>query len=110
MKNAPVVKVYQRRLDDIMKIKDIANVRIGAKHADFWIWRRGSEEKVGMPTEEYNPQHFGIIVVRDDIVLPKYLYYAMMNIHNQGYWHLRASGSLRLKNIKKSDVENLTIG
>jgi len=72
--------------------------------------RRGSENAVGEPVKKYNPEHFGITVTRKDLLMPDYLYYAMLNVYNQGYYKPLAKGTLRLVNIRKDDILNIPIG
>lgn len=39
-----------------------------------------------------------------------FLYYAILNMFNQGYFKTRATGTLRLVNIKVQDVKDIKIG
>jgi hypothetical protein len=39
-----------------------------------------------------------------------YLYYALINIHSQGYWAGLSIGSLKLKHITTNDVKNIPLG
>ena len=93
----------------MMKLCDLATIKTNFPEADFWIVRRGSVERCGDVTLEFNPEHIGVKVNRTDILLPDYLYYAMMNIHIQGHWKERANGSLSLVNIKVSDVRSISL-
>jgi hypothetical protein len=77
--------------------------------ADFWLQRKGSIDTVGKVVKDYEPENIGIKVEFPDTLDPKYLYYMMMNIHNKGHWKSLAHGTLRLVNIKTSDVKNLRI-
>lgn len=90
-----------------MKLIDVAQVKIGLPLAHFWLIRRGSLEQVGKPVRLYNPEHIGINVFDLDCVLPDFLYYSFMNLHNLGAWKPYAHGSLALVNIRVSDVNKI---
>jgi hypothetical protein len=90
-----------------MKLSSLATIKTNFPDADFWIIRRGSEESVGKPVREFYKEHIGIKVVRTDILLPDYLYYAMLHIHQSGQWRHIATGSLKLVNIRVSDIQNI---
>ena len=92
------------------KISDYAHVSTNMKDADFWIVRRGSAETIGKPVEEYNPEHIGVKVHRTDVLLPKYLYYALHNIHSQGKWRREHSGITNLVNITTKQIKDIGIG
>jgi pyrimidine deaminase RibD-like protein len=78
--------------------------------ADFWLIRKGSDKTVGTPVKEFEPSRIGVKIVRTDVLDPNYLYYAMMHLHNQGYFARLAVGTLKLVNIKVSDVANISFG
>lgn len=90
-------------------LSEKAEIRTNFPEADFWIIRKGTEDKVGSTTKEFSPEHIGIKVTSDDL-LPDYLYYAMQYIHSTGYYKNLAVGTLSLKNIKVSDVANIRLG
>nr|WP_235660979.1 hypothetical protein [Pseudomonas savastanoi] len=46
---------------------------------------------------------------RTDIILPDYLFYALMHVHQQGYWERLATGTLNLVNIRVSDVQRIEL-
>lgn len=92
-----------------LKLSDVATIKVGLKDADFWIIRRGSRLQVGRPVRGYNPEHIGVKVNRTDILLPDYLYYALMRQHFIGAWKEKANGTLNLVNIKVSDVQNIVL-
>lgn len=92
-----------------MRLTDVATIKTGLKQADFWIVRRGSLKTVGSVSREYNPEHIGIKVNRTDILLPDYLYYWFMAIHQAKTWEPIANGTLSLVNIKVSDVRNIRL-
>lgn len=93
--------------NQVLRLKDLCSVKIGDPNADFWITRRNSIDKVGLPTKEFNPQHIGITVQRPDILDANYLYYMMQYIHQQGYWRQCAKGTTKLVGITTSDVANI---
>lgn len=95
--------------DGTAKLGDLVKVSVNDPNADFWVVRRGTKESVGKPTEEFNPENYGITVTSDQL-LPKYLFYAFMNLHNQGYFIPLAKGTLRLVNIRADDIRNIRIG
>lgn len=92
-----------------MRLQDVAKVCVGFPEADFWIVRRGTIKAVGEPTYTFNPEHIGIKVVRTDILLPRYLYYCLLNIHTQGMWEPLANGTLSLVNIRVSDIKHIAL-
>jgi len=93
-----------------MRLKDLATIKIDFEAPDFWVVRRGSLVTVGSVTRTFNREHFGVKVFATDILLPDYLYYAMMDLHTQGYYKLLAHGTLPLVNIRLDDVKNIPIG
>ena len=92
-----------------MKLGDLIKARVGEQEADFWIVRRGSEDQVGRPTKTFNPQHIGIKVIATDSLDPNYLYYFLEYLWSQGIFKKIATGSLRLVNIKVSDILNIPV-
>ena len=78
--------------------------------ADFWLVRKGSDKTVGKPVKEFDPSRIGIKVVKTDVLDPNYLYYAMMNLHNQGHFARIANGTTNLVNITVNDIANIPIG
>ncbi len=94
----------------MQKLFNIAKVKTNFPDADFWIVRKGSELTVGKPTRTYSPEHFGVKVEQTKIILPDYLYYALMHLHNVGYFSRLARGTLSLKHITRCDVENIRLG
>ena len=93
-----------------LRLADIAEIKVGREDADFFLVRRGTLETVGMPTREFNPEHIGITVTAPDLILPDYLFYAMMYLHQRGYWKPLAKGVLRLVHIRTDDVKSITLG
>jgi hypothetical protein len=92
-----------------MKLSDVATIKTNYPEADFWIIRRGSLNTVGKPSYDFYSESIGIKVLRTDIVLPRFLYYCFLNIHNQGRWKDLAKGSLSLVNIRVSDVSSIKL-
>lgn len=93
-----------------MELKDIATIKIGLTQADFWIIRRGDIKQVGKPSRNFNPESIGIKVEKNEIVNPDFLFYALLNLYNQGFWQSKACGSLSLVNIKIEDVKKIRLG
>jgi hypothetical protein len=91
------------------RLSNYCEIRTNFPDADFWLIRSEAESAVGCPVREFNPKHIGIKVTAQDRVDPSYLYYAMLNIYNQGLWKNRSYGATNLKNIRSSDVQNIPI-
>lgn len=87
-------------------------VKVGTKmeDADFWIRRRHSIDKVGHPTEEYNPEHLGVKITRTDILDPRYAYYMMKHLANTGYFRQFATGNTNLVNIRANHITDIPLG
>ncbi|WP_434598560.1 hypothetical protein M1D58_27315 (plasmid) [Pseudomonas sp. R4-76] len=92
-----------------MRLSDVATIQTNFPEAHFWLVRRGSADRCGEPVREYNPEHIGIRVDRTDILLPDYLFYALMHIHQGGNWKRLATGTLSLVNIRVSDVRRIEL-
>jgi hypothetical protein len=92
-----------------MKLGDLCTIKTNFPDADFWLVRKGMESKCGKPHKEYNPEDIGIKVTATDIILPSYLYYVMMHLHNSGYYRDKTIGSLNLKHIRSSDIKNIPL-
>lgn len=92
-----------------MKLSDVATIRVNYPEAHFWIVRRGSVENCGKPVRVFNPEHIGIQVHRLDLLLPDYLFYALMHLHSIGSWKKIATGTLSLVNIRVSDVRSIEL-
>jgi hypothetical protein len=93
-----------------IRLKDIAKIATNMQDADFWLIRKGSDKTVGKPVKEFDPARIGIKVVRTDVLDPKYLYYVMMNLHNQGMFARLANGTTNLVNITVNDIANIPLG
>lgn len=92
-----------------MKLSDVATIRTDFPEAHFWIVRRGSAERCGEPVRVFNPEHIGIRVNRTDLLLPDYLFYALLHMHQSGQWKPIATGTLSLVNIRVSDVRQIEL-
>ena len=91
------------------KLGHLVTIQTNMPDADFWIHRRGSIDKVGHPTKEYSPEHFGIKVSRPDVLDSKYAFYMMQHLANSGYYRQHASGATNLVNIKRSHVADIPL-
>jgi hypothetical protein len=89
------------------RLGDLADIRVDSPDADFWVTRRGMASKVGHPVRSYSPEHYGVKVVRTDVLDPNYLYYLIQHIANEGYFAQRATGSTALVNIRVRDLATL---
>ena len=92
------------------RLKDIAKIATNMPDADFWLVRKGSDKTVGKPVKEFDPSRIGVKVVKTDVLDPNYLYYAMMNLHNQGHFARIANGTTNLVNITVNDIANISLG
>jgi hypothetical protein len=92
------------------RLKNIAKIATNMQDADFWLVRKGSDKTVGKPVKEFDPSRIGIKVVKTDVIDPNYLYYAMMNLHNQGHFARIANGTTNLVNITVNDIANIPLG
>jgi hypothetical protein len=93
-----------------MKLGYLCEIKTNFPDADFWLIRKGGEKEVGKPTKEYSPENIGNKVIETEILFPQYLYYALMNLHNQGKFEEMSHGTLRLKNIRVDDIKNISFG
>jgi hypothetical protein len=92
-----------------MKLSDLCEIKTNFPEADFWLVRKGSEDSVGYPVKDFNPEHIGIKVTATDILLPEYLYYVMLNLFNQEVFKNNSYGTLNLKNIRVEDVRGIRL-
>ena len=91
------------------KLGDLCTIKTNFPDADFWLVRRSDRKNVGKPTKEFSPYHIGIKVTATEQLMPQYLYYMMMHLHNQGYWQTRSMGTTALLNIRTEDVKNIQL-
>jgi hypothetical protein len=87
----------------------LVRAKTNMEDADFWIVRKGSESSVGEPVREFNKEHIGVKVLRTDLLLPDYARWLVHYGWMRGWFRSRATGSLRLKNIKVKDVEEMPL-
>ena len=92
-----------------MNLSDVATIRTDFPDADFWLVRRGTLDRCGEPQHEFNPEHIGVKVERTDLLLPTFLFYLMMHVHQQGFWKARATGTTNLVNIQTADVRGIEL-
>jgi restriction endonuclease S subunit len=93
-----------------MKLGQLCDIRTNFPEADFWLIRKGNDDEVGKPTKEFSPENIGIKVIETDILFPQYLYYALLNLFNQGKFINLSTGTLRLKHIRTEDIKNIKFG
>lgn len=86
-------------------------LKVGTKmeDADFWITRRGSIDKVGHPSRDYNPEHFGVKVTRPDLLDPRYAYYMFQHLATSGHFRQFADGVTNLVNIRSNHITDIPI-
>jgi restriction endonuclease S subunit len=89
-----------------MKLKQLCTVQTNLPNADFYMVRSGSQNTVGKVTKEYSKDYIGIKVTRTDLLVPDYLYYLLMNLHNQGYFESISNGTT-LRHITTQDVGSI---
>ena len=92
-----------------MRLKDVAIIRPGFVEADFWLVRRGSLESIGQPVKTFSPYHIGVRVQQTGLILPDYLFYVFMHLHQSGQWRPLAHGTLELVHIRTEDVRNIAL-
>lgn len=88
---------------------DLVKIGTNMQDADFWITRRGSIDRVGHPSKDFNKEHFGVKVTRPDILDPRYAYYMMMHVANTGHYKQHAVGSTNLVNIRAEHITNIPL-
>ena len=98
-----------------MKLGQLCEIKYDMPDADFWLYSRGSENKLGMPTKDPDSTNKKIgIRVREEaksILDSGYLYYVFMHLHSSQFWQKNGLvyGSLELKNLRIEDVKNLSL-
>ena len=94
-----------------MTLGDICNFSTNFENADFWLQRKGSETSVGKPTKDYYEENIGVQVKDEfrDKVDSNYLYYYFTFLHQKGVFGPISHGSLKLKNIRLSDIKSIPI-
>ena len=78
-----------------MRLNDLCDIGFNMPDADFWIYTRGSEKSLGMPTTDpdNNEKKIGIKVKEEskDKIDARYLYYVFMHLNTSQYWQRRFS-------------------
>jgi hypothetical protein len=98
-----------------MRLADLCEIKFNMSDADFWIYARGAEKSLGLPTTDpdNNEKKIGIKVKEEakDKLDSKYLYYVFMNLNTTQHWQRNGLvyGSLQLKNIRIEDVKNISL-
>jgi hypothetical protein len=99
-----------------MRLADLCEVKFNMPDADFWVYARGSEKSLGMPTTDpdNNEKKIGIKVKEEakDKLDARYLYYVFMHLNSSQYWQRNGLvyGSTNLMNLRIEDVNNIQIG
>lgn len=104
------IRIVPATPDTQPRLSAVVSIKVGDPEADFWIVRRGTPDSVGSVTREFNPEHYGVRVTRPDVMVPDYLYYALMHVHSSGAFKAMATGTLRLVNIRKQDILGIPLG
>ena len=98
-----------------MKLGQLCEIKYDLSNADFWLYSRGSEKNLGMPTKDPDSTNKKIgIKVKEEakhILDPGYLYYVFMHLHSSQFWQKNGLvyGSLELKNLRIEDIKNLSL-
>ena len=98
-----------------MRLGDLCEVKFNMPDADFWIYARGAEKNLGMPTTDPSDSKYkiGIKVNEEakDKLDSKYLYYVFMHLNSTQHWQRNGLvyGSLALKNIRIDDIKNIPL-
>ena len=91
-----------------MKLKFFAEVTVGKEGADFYMIRRGSHSRVGLPVRDYGPELISIRVKTTKIE-PEYLFWMMTTLWSQGIFKALAKGTTALVHITTDDVKNIRV-
>ena len=98
-----------------MKLSNLCDIGFNLPKADFYIYARGAEKSLGMPSTDPSDSKYKIgIKVKEeakDTLDPKYLFYVFMHLHSSQFWQTNGLvyGSLDLKNLRIEDVKNLSL-
>lgn len=104
----PIIKEEDEHLTFGKTLGTHADVRTNFPEADFWVVRKGTEKKVGSVTDEYSPEHIGVRV-RNHQMDSKYMKYALMHVHAQGYYGDKHIGTTNLRSIRAQHVKDIPI-
>lgn len=102
-------EIIRENTEQSTSLGELATIRTNFSDADFWVIRKGSENTVGKPTLEFSPEHIGVKVTSTDVLDSSYLRYVFEYLVQRGYFRDVAHGTLRLKNIKVSDVKRIPL-
>ena len=73
-----------------MRLSDLCEVGFNMPEADFYIYARGTEKSLGMPTTDPSDSKYKIgIKVKEeakDKLDPKYLFYVFMHLNNSQFF------------------------
>lgn len=92
-----------------MKVKDIASVKVGKEEANFFMVRRGSHNKVGLPTKDFSEYHISVTVFEIEVIDPTFLFYGLTALWSRGYFRSIARGTTNLVHITCEDVRNIRL-
>ncbi len=98
-----------------MRLSDLCEVGFNMPEADFYIYARGTEKSLGMPTTDPSDTKYKIgIKVKEeakDKLYPKNLFYVFMHLHNSQFWQTSGLvyGSTNLRNLRIEDVKNISL-
>jgi hypothetical protein len=92
-----------------MKLSEAAVIKVDFEGADFWLIRTHDVAHVGQPVRIYMKDYIGIKVVRTDIIVPDYLYYVFMHLHNSGVFKPNAYGTTKRVHIRVEDIKNIPL-
>jgi len=92
-----------------MKLGDICEFKTNFPEADFWLIRKGDEKMVGKPIKEFDSERIGVKIIQPDVVLPNYMFFYFQYIHSTGIFTQLATGSLKLKNIRISEIREIPL-
>lgn len=98
-----------------LTLGDLIDVGQNVENPDFFFQRQGSPDSIGKVTknpEKKTDSWWGIKVKEEarEIILPDYLYYALMNLHSTGHWKGMARGTTGLQSIRLQDLKSIPVG
>lgn len=93
-----------------MRLVDLAIVKTNFTGADFWMIRKGSSEKVGMPVEFFKDSFIGIKITKTEVITPAWAFYSLVHLHNKGLFKVLAKGTTNLVHITLEDVKHIPVG
>lgn len=92
-----------------MKLSDLALVRIDLPEAHFWIIRSHDLKTIGKPVREHASDYIGVLVVREDVLNPEYLFYMVDHLWRSGAFAPLARGSLKLVHLPVDAIAGLRL-